>query len=83
MIPYLFPSSAGPRRLLNPRQNISQQGGSCITRTINDTIEIYVEGCGSRLLGFAVHHWRLEERTNFVDASVSHLFWNHGRRIIS
>jgi hypothetical protein len=76
MTPYYGPCSVGPGRSLNPRQDTVHREEMVIIRTINSTIDIYVEGRGSRLPRLAVHHLRLVESTSFVDAGVRHLSRN-------
>ena len=62
---------------LNPRQNTRQREGIRTKRTINNTIDIYIEGRGPRFPRFSVHQFSPEEGSSFGDASVRHLSQNH------
>jgi len=64
-------------KLLNLRQNTTQREGTRTMRTINSTVNVYVEGRGLWLPRFSVHHLSPEESTSFGDTSVRHLSQNH------
>ena len=64
-------------KLLNPHQNKTQREGTRTTRTINNAIDIYVEGRGPWLPRFSIHQFSPEESTSFGDASIRHLSQDH------
>ena len=66
-------SSAEPMKSLNPRQITIQQEGTRTARTINNAIDIHVEGRGFWFPRLSVHYLSPKESTSFGDTGVRYL----------